>query len=335
MTEKHVYNKIYTPEEYSLVNKINIDIAEDFIEEYTQRKIKKTTLAQYANDLRIVNLFVKRFCDNSSLLELNKRDFRKLSIWLNDELEMSSARTNRIMSACRSMLTYIEDSDEYSEYTNNIAKKVRGLPKSAVKTDEDSFFMSFEQIMKIREELLKRGELQLCVLHMLLFDSGARRNEIAQVRKKGLINGNKTNPVVGKRGKVFPLVYLDDTKELIKRWLEFRGNDDVESLFITGKGDNIRETSYETLYDWVMKIREIFSEIEGREINIFCHSYRHSRTECLLQGEDLRILDSEGNPRKFTLEQVQVFLHHENPATTQGYAKDHSEDLINEMFSIK
>ena len=29
-----------------------------------------------------------------------------------------------------------------------------------------------------------------------------------------------------------------------------------------------------------------------------------------------------------------TFLHHENPSTTQGYAKDHSEDIINEMFNF-
>ncbi len=121
-----VYNKIYTPEEYLNVNLINLDIIEDFLEEYQQRKIKKTTLEQYANDLRIIALFTKRFCDNKSFLDLVKRDFRKMSIWLSDDLSMSNARVNRIMSACRSMLTYIEDSDEYS-YLNNVAKKVKGL----------------------------------------------------------------------------------------------------------------------------------------------------------------------------------------------------------------
>ena len=334
MTEKHVYNRIYTPEEYSLVNPVNIDIIEDFLEEYTQRKIKKTTLFQYANDLRIVALFVKRQCNNQSFLSLTKRDFRKLSIWLNDDCKMSSARTNRLMSACRSMLSYIEESDDY-DYDNNVAKKVHGLPRESVRNDEDNFFMSFDQIMKIREELLNRNELQLCVLHMVLFDSGARRNEIAQIKKKGLLENNKTNVVVGKRGKLFPLVYLNDTKELIKQWLEFRGTDGIDSLWIIGKGENKKEASYETLYDWVMKIRDIFSEIEKREINIFPHSYRHSRCECLLQGLDKRLLDDGGNPIKFTLEQVQIFLHHENPATTQSYSKDHSEDEINKMFSLK
>jgi integrase/recombinase XerD len=333
-TKTRVYNKLYTDEEWEIVNKVNKAIIQDFLEEYQQRKMKKSTLVQYANNLRILMIFINRYCKNKSILDLGKRDFRRLSIWLSDDLHMSNARTNSILSACRSMLTYCENSDEW-EYDNNISKKVKGLPKERVHSDDEDFFMSFDQIMKIRERLLEIGEMQLCVLHMILFDSGARRNEVAQVKKQGLLDGNKTNVVIGKRGKQFPLVYLDDTKELIRKYLETRGEDDIDCLWIIGDGKNKREATYECLYDMVMKIRKVLCELEEKELNIFPHSYRHSRTEVLLQGQDTRIIDKNtGLPMKFTLEQVQTFLHHENPSTTQGYAKDHSEDIINEMFNF-
>jgi len=334
MEKQRVYNRIYTEEEYKLVNQENKDIILDFIEEYKQRKMKKTTLDQYANDLRIVALFVKNFCNNQSILDLNKRDFRKLSIWLSDSCKMSNARSNRIMSSCRSMLTYIEDSDDY-DYLTNIAKKIKGLPKDPVRNNSDDMFMSFVQIMRVRQKLLDMGELQLAVLHMLSFDSGGRRNELAQVKKKGLLESNATNIVIGKRGKSFRLNYLDDTKELIGQWLCKRGDDNVESLWVTGEGEHKREASYELLYDWVMKIREVISNLEGREINIFPHSYRHSRIESLLQGTDLRIIDKQtGLPKKFSLELVQTYVHHSDPKTTQDYSKDHSEEIINEMFDF-
>jgi len=328
-----VYNRIYTDEEYSHINIENKDIVQDFLEEYQQRKMKASTIKQYENDLRIINIFVKRFCGNRSLLELGKKDFRKLSIWLSDDLKMSNARVNRVMSCCRSMLSYIEDSDEY-EYDINQAQKIKGLPKEPVRTDEDSFFMTFDQIIRIKEKLLEMGEVQLALLHMMMFDSGARRNEIAQIKKHNLLNGNKTNIVVGKRGKIFPLVYLDDTKELIRLWLDKRGEDNIESLWIVGSGDKKREASYEIIYDWVLKIREVLSEIEGKQINIFPHSYRHSRCECLLQGEDKRILNKDGIPKKFSLEQVQVYLHHSDPKTTLDYSKDHTDEIIDEMFGL-
>jgi len=328
-----IYNKIYSENEYNEVNSFNKSTVLDFLEEYQQRKMKASTIKQYENDLRIINIFVKRFCGNRNLLELGKRDFRKLSIWLSDDLKMSNARVNRVMSCCRSMLSYIEDSDEY-EYDINQAQKIKGLPKEPVRTDEDSFFMTFDQIIRVKEKLLEMGEIQLALLHMMMFDSGARRNEIAQIKKHNLLNGNKTNIVVGKRGKIFPLVYLDDTKELIRLWLDKRGEDNVESLWIVGNGDKKREASYEMIYDWVLKIREILSEIEEKQMNIFPHSYRHSRCECLLQGEDKRILDKDGIPKKFSLEQVQVYLHHSDPKTTLDYSKDHTDEIIDEMFGL-
>lgn len=329
-----VYNRIYTEEEWNEVNKLNKALIDDFLEEYKQRKIKDSTIKQYFNDLRIIMLYIYKELDNKYILELNKKDFRRLSIWLSSTLNMSNARSNRVMSATRSLLTYIENDDDY-DYDNNVARKVKGLPKEPVKTDEDNFFLSFEQVMKLRAELIKRGKLQHAVLLMMFFDSGGRRNEVLQIKKKGILEGNKTNIVVGKRGKLFPLVYLDDTKELIREYLNERGEDDIDSLWITGKGENKREATYETLYERVMYMSKVLSEIENKNIQFFPHSLRHTKSEVMSQGLDTRIIDEKtGKPRVFTLQQIQIFLHHTSSNVTEGYLKDHSEDMINEMFNF-
>lgn len=328
-----VYNRIFSEEEWAKVNEENKYMIEDFLEEYRQRKIKESTIKQYYNDLRIVMIYILRKLGNKPITELSKKDFRRFSLYLSEELKLSNARVNRIMSAVRSMLTYIEEDDEY-DYDNNLAKKVKGLPKEPVRTNEENFFLTFEQIMKLREELIKRGRLQDAVLLMLMFDSGARRNEVYQVKKHGLLEGNRTNVVVGKRGKKFPLVYLDDTRELIRQYLEERGEDDIDSLWITGKGENKKPITYNALYERIVSMSKVLSEIEGRKIEFFPHSLRHSRIECLLQGQDPRILDENGKPKKFTLEQVQRFVHHSDPKTTQDYAKDHTDELIDDMFGF-
>jgi integrase len=328
-----IYNRIYNEEEYKEVNQLNKNIVEDYLEEYKQRKMKETTIKQYANDLRIVLLFIKRELNNENILSLNKKDFRKFSIWLSSDLKMSNARANRIMSAVRSLLTYIEEDDDY-DYDNNVAKKVKGLPKDPVRVNEDNFFLSFEQITKLKNELIKRNRLQDAVLLCLSFDSAGRRFEVFQTLKHGLLEGNKTNIVTGKRGKKFPLIYLDDTKELIRKYLEERGEDDIDSLWISGTGKNKKPASYESLYNRVVQMSKILSEIEGKEIEFFNHSLRHSRIECLLQADDPRLVDENGNPKRYTLEQCQLFAHHSDPKTTQGYTKDHSEELINDMFNF-
>lgn len=327
------YNNIFNEKDWSEVNEENKIMIEDFLEEYRQRKKKESTLKQYYNDLRIVMIYILKKLKNKPITELNKKDFRRFSIYLSNELGVSNARSNRLMSAVRSMLTYIEDDDDY-EYDNNIAKKVHGLPKEAIKTNEDDFFLTFEQVMKLRDELIKRDRLQDAVLLMVSFDSGGRRNEIHQIKKHGLLEGNKANEVIGKRGKKYRPVYLDDTRELIAKYLEQRGEDNLDSLWIKGKGDNKIEVTYEALYDRIVSMSRLLSELEGKEIRFFPHSLRHSRCECLLQGLDTRILDENGNPKKFKLEEVQLFLNHSDPKTTQSYAKDHSNEIIDGMFGF-
>ena len=213
------YNRIFTEEKWSKVNPVNKEIMNDFLAEYRQRKKSKNTLSAYEADLKLIMCLILERYGNKSVLELSKKNFRDLSLYFTEECGLSAARTNRLKSSINSMLTFCEEDDDY-DYEINYAKKVKGLPKERVKDDEDDFFFTFDEFIKVRDILVEQGKLQLAVLWSIGFDSAGRRNELLQIQKDGLLNGNKTNVVVGKRGKKFNLVYLDDTKELIKKYLE-------------------------------------------------------------------------------------------------------------------
>lgn len=333
MERGRVYNKVYTPELWEQVNKDNKDILNDFISEYRQRKKSKGTIDGYFQDARIIFIYVLKYLNNSCILDLKKKDFRGLSIWLSEDCGMSANRVNRLKSTINSILQFCEEDDDY-EYDNNIAKKVKGLPRERVKDNDDDFFFTFDEFIKVRDILVERGRLQDAVLLSIGFDSAGRKNELYQIQKYGLTESNKTNIVVGKRGKKFPLVYLDDTKELIKRYLEERGEDDIPSLWVKGSGDEKTEVIKDTLYNRVVSISEIFSEVRGEKCNIFCHTMRHSRAECLKQGTDLRLLDEDGNPKKFALDQIMKFMHHSDVSTTQSYLMNHDDEEIDAMFNL-
>lgn len=333
MKRGRVYNRIYTPELWEQVNKENKTILEDFMAEYRQRKKSKGTIDGYFQDLRIVFIYILQKLDNKSILELRKKDFRNLSIWLSEDCEMSANRVNRIKSAVNSMLTFVEDDDEY-EYDNNVAKKVRGLPRERVKDNDDDFFFTFDEFIRTRDLLVERGRLQDAVLFSIGFDSAGRKNELYQIEKNGLTESNKTNVVVGKRGKKFPLVYLDDTKELIARYLEERGDDDIPSLWVKMTGDKKAPINKDALYDRVVSISKVLSEVRGEECNIFPHTMRHSRAECLKQGTDTRLLDADGNPRVYSLDQIMKFMHHSDVSTTAGYLMNHDDEEIDAMFGL-
>lgn len=328
-----VYNHIYTPAKWELVNKENKEIIDDFLTEYKQQKKSAGTIKQYYNDLRIIMIKIMEDFNNKSVLEMTKKDFRKLNLSF-DEMELSPARCNRLHSSINSLLTFVEEDDDY-DYDINQSKKVKGVPNKKVKTNESDFFFTFNEFIKVRDILVEQGDLQDAVLWSLAFDSAGRRNEVFQVKKQGLLDGNKTNIVTGKRGKQFPLVYLDDTKELIRKYLEQRGEDDIDSLWIVGSGENKRPANKDVLYDRVAgKINRILSEVRGEETNIFFHTCRHSRIECLQQGTDDRLKDENGINRKYPIEQIQVMAHHSDLSTTASYLKDHTEDTINEMFGF-
>lgn len=333
MARGRVYNQIFTPDLWDQVNPINKEIMDDFLAEYRQRKKAASTIKAYSDDLKLILILILQKFNNKSVLEMTKKDFRNLSLTFTEDCGMSPARTNRLKSTINSMLTFCEEDDDY-DYDVNYAKKVKGIPNERVKDDDDDFFFTFDEFIKVRNILVEQGKLQLAVLWSVGFDSAGRRNELLQIEKHGLLDGNKTNVVVGKRGKKFNLVYLDDTKELIRKYLEERGDDDIDSLWYKMSNGVKTPIQSETIYDRIVSISKILSEVRGEECNIFPHTMRHSRLECLAQGTDTRLTDNDGNPRKFPLEQIQVFAHHSDVSTTQGYLKDHSEDTINEMFGF-
>ena len=334
MGRGRIYNNFYTPELWEQVNKENKRILDDFLAEYKQRKKSKNTISSYFQDLRIILIYILKEHGNKSVLEMNKKDFRGMSLYFTEECGMSSARTNRLKSSINSLLTFCEEDDDY-DYEINMAKKVKGIPRERVRDNDDNFFFTFEEFVKVRDILIEKGKLQSAVLWSLGFDSAGRRNELLQVEKHGLTENNKTNTVVGKRGKKFCLVYLDDTKELIKQYLEERGEDDIDSLWYKNLNGKHEPVTADALYDRICSISNILSEVRGEKCNIFPHTMRHSRLECLAQGTDTRLVDENGNPKKFPLEQVQVFAHHSGIETTQSYLKNHDDDTINAMFGFE
>lgn len=328
-----VYNKVYTPELWDKVNPENKAILQDFLDEYRQQKKAASTINAYFQDGRFAMIYILLRHNNKSILEMTKKDFRNFSLWLSEDCNLSPNRVNRLKSTVNSMLTFVENDDSY-EYDVNLAKKIKGLPREKVKTNEDDFFFTFDEFIAVRNKLVEMGDLQTAVLWSLAFDSAGRRNELYQVKKAGLLDGNKTNIVRGKRGKLFPLVYLNDTKELIRQYLEQRGDDDIESLWVSGHGDKKSEITKEALYGRILKCSKILSEIRGEEVNIFPHSLRHARLESLMQGTDDRLKAKDGSNRKYSLNEVAIVAHHESIETTQSYLKNHDLDIIDEMFGF-
>lgn len=325
-----VYNQIYTKEKFSQVYPENRRILEDFVMELKQTKKSEDTIKQYINDIRMAYIYMLDYCDNKSILDMTKREFRSMSMWFSDICGMSSARVNRILSALRSLLDFVEDEDDY-HYDNNVTRRVKGLPKKPVR---EIFFLSNDTIMELVDRLIKKKKYQKATLVMLLYDSAGRRNEIAQVKKNSFLDEKRscTNKVVGKRGKIFPLIYHSGTKKCAKLWLEQRGNDDIEELFIVQDKDGKRPASDLNIYNWIVGLRRDIEAIEGKHTDFNVHSFRHSAMENYSTGTHYFCV--ERGIKGISVEKLSKLANHSNISTTQGYLKDKSMEELEEVFGI-
>lgn len=326
------YNKIFDEKKWEQVNKENKNIIKDYIEELRSQKKKDGTIKQYNNDLRIVAIYVLDNCNNRTFTELSRKDFRRFVLWCSDELKVSNARTNRLMSAVRTLLSYLEDDDDYDDYNINAAAKIKGLPKEEVR---EIVFLPDDVIMNLYKKFMDEERYRDATLLGILYESGCRKNEILQVRKDSIKeNSNSTNEVIGKRGKKFKVIYFDYTKKAYKKYMEQRGEDSCELLFVSGKGDNVRPATEGTLYEWVVNWRKDLLNLTGKEYNINVHSLRHAYINNLLNGTHT-IICKEMNLGAIPLEKIKTLAHHESSDTTLHYAESNEDKEIEELFSIK
>ena len=320
------YNRIYSEEKWAKVNQTNKDIMEDYLMELKAQKKKETTIYQYKNDLRIVCIYVLDNCENKAFTDLGRKDFRKLVLWLTETCGVSNARANRLMSAVRTLLSYLEDDDE-TDYEINAAAKVKGLPKEAVR---EVVFISDDVILQLWDKLMKEHRYKEATLLGILYDSGSRKNEIIQVRRDAIKqDANATNIVIGKRGKKFPVLYFRLTKEAFVKYDETR-KDDNPMLFVNELGN---AATGGNVYEWVTGWRKDLKDLTGDDYEINVHTFRHCYIENFLKGE--HYLCRELNLGKVPLEKVKSLAHHESSDTTLGYAQNDENRDIEELLGIK
>ena len=233
------YNKIYDEEVYKLVNNESKLILEDYMLELEARKLAVKSRQQYLADLKMFLVYTQQNINNKSILDLKKRDYRNFFLMMSNDGK-SSARINRVQSSIRNLLEFVVmDDDEYPDFQVNAMKKIKGVPKETVK---DIVFLTKEHVEFLFDYLLEKEQYQKALYLSISLDSAGRRNEVHQVTKQSFIEKkNKTNVVEGKRGKKFSLMVSQRSHDIFDKYIEQRGEDDIDSLWITGKGEDKRK----------------------------------------------------------------------------------------------
>ena len=324
---KQPYNKLFNQGEYKEVNQENKDLLQDYLTECSAIKKKPSTISQYHFDGRLVLLYIKRKLGNKSILELSKKDFRNFTLYYTEELGVSSARVNRLMSMVRTMLEFATNEEDY-DYEINYASKVKGLPKEAVR---EIVFLSNDTIMKLYNYLMEHEMYRDATLVALAYESTGRKNELCQVLKDSVTDDrNCTNQVTGKRGKVFSLIYFELTKEAAKKYLAQRGDDGIPELFVNSEN---RPATTGNIYEWVVDMRDIVEKLTGERQEFNVHSFRHSGLENYSTGTHEHLIRNNMSP--IPIEKLRLIARHENISTTQRYLAPKDDKELEDLFGIK
>ena len=323
-------NNLYSNEVYEKVNKESKLVLEDYILELKAKGRAVTTIEQYVFDIRMYLCYICENANNKSILELKKRDFRNFFLML-QETGKSSARINRVQSSLRNLLEFVvDDEDEYEDYYQNPMKKIKSIEKNPTR---EIVFLEDKEIDYLLNYLIEHNKIQKALYVSLSYDSAGRRNEIIQVEKYSFLDDEKstTNEVVGKRSKKFTLMYSNRTKEIAKKWLEERGEDDIDSLWVSYYNGEARPLRYETLYAWAISFRSILESEYDKDLPLNPHSFRHSSLENYENGthHTLKYLGED----RLDINTLRILANHNDISITQSYLKDKDSEVLNDLFS--
>ena len=320
--------KYFNETDWNNLSEENKELYDDYMLELESQGKAKKTRDQYGYDIRAFMCWLVRERNNKYILDLKRKEFRNFFLKL-QHAGTSSARINRFQSSIRNLLEFACISEDY-DYEINAMQHIRGLQKVPTR---EIVFLSDQQVNILIDELLKRKHYQKALWVSLAYDSAGRRNELHQVKKEGFLENSQTNTVIGKRGKKFKLIYFNRTKIIFRLWEKQRGEDDLDTLWVSGKGKNKRLMTYTAMYGFVDEFREILKERTGEDIPVNEHSFRHSSLQAYSDSthHTLKELNKEG----LDIRMLQALAHHESSQTTEGYLQDNSQEQLANALGIE
>jgi site-specific recombinase XerC len=309
-----------TPEQWQQVNSFNRNLVEEFLMESTQ--LSPNTIGQYRSGLYIFfNWARETLGEDKKIFQIKKKDFLRFQNMLVRRGMSSSAikfKRSAVSSFNKYLINFYEDEDDFLTFRNF----VEGVPNPTLNKTYDKIPLSQDELVLVEKTLEENNQWQIiAALHFLYF-SGCRRSELIEVRKEivdyDYVEGTDyymTHKLrtkgKGTEGLLRSLLFGDKAKQAIQKWLEVRGEDDCEHVFVSKKNGQVSKLSVSTVNYW---FSEIISDIVGRRINP--HLVRATRsTDILKSGKDIK--------------KSQKLLGHKDSATTEKFydLREEQEDM--------
>lgn len=276
----------------------------------TVKGLSDNTIIGYRNDLVQFQNFLTPELDIGTITKENIL----LSIGQLSKQKKSSASINRFISAVRTLFAYARKF--------NYVQKNPALEIKTVKLEKKlPNFMTASEINELciqpeKEELL--WETRDRALFEMLYSSGCRVSEIANLKLSDFVNGYHTAVVTGK-GRKDRMVYFEkDAQETLQAYLLDRKKKlnelgvaeekQPKTVFINQQGTPLTTGG-------IRYILTKYTGASGTKRHVNPHAFRHTfATQMLANGADVRM--------------VQELLGHSSISTTQRYTHITTEKLI-------
>ena len=310
---------------FNEVNNFNKELMNEFLENSTE--LAPQSREAYRVCLRMWFVWVKDFLNNKRHVDIVPLEFKRFQKWL-IENGSSSATVNNRRGAISSLNNYIETyyPREYPMFRNFVNRNIKYPLKIGIKEKNP---VTKEECNYLISVLTEFEDWQKIAYLTFTLETGCRRGESRQLLKKVTelnpitkeTNGKfvtyyETHPIrckgAGKEGKKRTFCFGQATMNALKKWVDFRGNDDCPYMFVNTQRNKVQQVGAPRFNVWCDK----FSEIVGKHIHP--HSLRTSRATQLSEeeGVDIRIISK--------------LLGHEQVSTTEKHyvVRDDANDLL-------
>lgn len=272
------------------------------------RGLSANSVLGYKKDLDYLMLFVGKDVDIKDVTKENLL----FCIGELSKKKMAATSINRFIAAVRTFFAYCKKF-QYIPKNPAIELKTVRIPKKIPRFLTANEMNSLCNQPELKELLWTSRD---CAIFEMLYSSGCRVSELANLRfsdfmegfSKAIVKGkgNKDRVVYfAKQAQAALKIYLDDRKKILQ---EKKVQKETDYIFINQKGNHLSAAGIR----WIVSR---YSGVEGTNHHISPHAFRHTfATQLLSNGADVRA--------------VQELLGHSSISTTQRYTHITTEKLI-------
>lgn len=293
----------YLPKFFDMELRKNANVSENTIISY---KYAFVSLLQFVNDK------YKKEISTLELKDLNKETIEKYLEYLEKEKNNSISTVNQRLAAIKSFFNYLTIEDiEYISLCNEIHSiKIKKTKQETIK------YLSKEgikEILSLPKTSIENGVRDLAIL-TLLYDSGARVQELVNIKIKDIDFNKKTVYLFGKGRKARIVPLISQTIKILEKYIKIY-NIPINSdnlLFYNSKKEALTRMGITYIIKKYVSIAKNKNPLEF-QINVTPHTFRHSKA--------MHLLESGVN-----LIYIRDFLGHESVTTTEIYARANPEN---------